>query len=97
MINDDKKASMPVYDGILSDEDIIASKSYIKFMWPEEVAEIHDKIHYNCNAKTDWTYNRAPKSNATDVHINWSAVVDQLVSLVKNGAYLKTGVFGNFL
>ena len=53
MINDDYKVSMPVYDGILSDEEIIASLSYIKSTWPDEVIEIHDKINDNYKSKTD--------------------------------------------
>ena len=53
MINDDYKVSMPVYDGILSDEEIIASLSYIKSAWPDEVIEIHDKINDSYRLKTD--------------------------------------------
>ena len=53
MINDDYKVSMPVYDGVLSDEEIIASLSYIKSTWPDEVIEIHDKINDNYKSKTD--------------------------------------------
>jgi len=53
MINDDYKVSMPVYDGVLSDEEIIASLSYIKSTWPDEVIEIHDKINDNYRLKTD--------------------------------------------
>ena len=53
MINDNYKVSMPVYDGILSDEEIIASLSYTKSTWPEEVAEIHNKINDNYKSKTD--------------------------------------------
>jgi len=45
MINNDYKVSMPVYDGILSDEEIIASLSYIKSTWPKDVVEIHDRIN----------------------------------------------------
>ena len=53
MINDDYKVSMPVYDGVLSDEEIIASLSYIKSTWPDEVIEIHDKINDNYKSMTD--------------------------------------------
>jgi mono/diheme cytochrome c family protein len=53
MINDDYKVSMPVYDGILSDEEIIASLSYIKSTWPDEVIEIHDNINDNYKSKTN--------------------------------------------
>ena len=53
MINDDYKVSMPVYDGILSDEEIIASLSYIKSTWPDEVIEIHNKINDNYKSKTN--------------------------------------------
>ena len=53
MSNDDCKISMPVYDGILSDEEIIGSLSYIKSAWPDEVIEIHDKINDSYRLKTD--------------------------------------------
>ena len=53
MINDDYKVSMPVYDGVLSDEEIIASLSYIKSTWPDEVIEIHNKINDNYKSETD--------------------------------------------
>ena len=53
MINYDYKVSMPVYDGILSDEEIIASLSYIKSTWPEEVTEIHNKVNDDYKTKTD--------------------------------------------
>ena len=52
-INDDYKVSMPIYDGILSDEGIVTSLSYIKSTWPNEVAEIHDKINDKYKSKTD--------------------------------------------
>jgi len=53
MINDDYKVSMPVYDGILPDEEIIASLSYIKSTWRDEVIEICDKTNDNYKLKTD--------------------------------------------
>ena len=53
MINNDNKVSMPVYDGILSDEEIIASLSYIKFTWPEEVTEIHNTVNDNYKSKVN--------------------------------------------
>ena len=53
IINGDFKVSMPVYDGILSDEEIIASMSEIKSTWPGKVIEIHDKINDNYKLKTD--------------------------------------------
>ena len=52
MINDDYKVSMPVYDGISFDKEIIASLSHIKSTWPEEVAKIHYKINDNYKSKT---------------------------------------------
>ena len=53
IINDDYEVSMPVYDGILSDEEIIASLSYIKSTWPEEVVEIHNKLNDNYKSKVN--------------------------------------------
>jgi len=37
--------NMPVFDGVLSDDAIIASLSYIKSTWPKEVRDIHDNIN----------------------------------------------------
>ena len=44
-INDPSyQSNMPAYDGILSDEEIIAVLSYIKSTWPEEIKIIHDEM-----------------------------------------------------
>ncbi|MBT5345055.1 MAG: thioredoxin fold domain-containing protein [Acidiferrobacteraceae bacterium] len=40
---EDYKTHMPAYEGVLSDNEIIAVLSYIKSTWPEEVIEIHNK------------------------------------------------------
>jgi mono/diheme cytochrome c family protein len=45
MIGRDYKVSMPVYEGVLSDAEIIAALSYIKSTWPADVRQIHDKIN----------------------------------------------------
>jgi len=37
--------NMPAYDGILSDDGIIAVLSYIKSMWPKSIREKHDQIN----------------------------------------------------
>ena len=37
--------NMPAYDGILSDDEIIAVLSYIKSMWPKSIREKHDQIN----------------------------------------------------
>lgn len=41
----DYESDMPAYEGILSDEDIIASLSYIKSRWPENIKKKHDVIN----------------------------------------------------
>ncbi len=38
------KTRMPQFDGILSDEEIIAVLSYIKSTWPEEIQKRHDEL-----------------------------------------------------
>jgi mono/diheme cytochrome c family protein len=38
-------SAMPAYDGVLSDEEIIAVLSWIKAQWPAEVRERHDEIN----------------------------------------------------
>ena len=45
MIGSDYKVSMPIYDDVLKDEEIIAALSYIKSTWPGDVRQIHDKIN----------------------------------------------------
>ncbi len=42
---DDYVSAMPVYDGILSDEEIVAVLSYIKSTWPDEIREGHDELN----------------------------------------------------
>jgi mono/diheme cytochrome c family protein len=37
--------NMAVFDGVLSDEAIIASLSYIKSTWPKDIRDIHDNIN----------------------------------------------------
>lgn len=38
-------SAMPVYDGILTDEEILAALSYINSEWPEEIRARHDAIN----------------------------------------------------
>ena len=45
MIGSDYKVSMPIYDDVLKDKEIIAVLSYIKSTWPVDVRQIHDKIN----------------------------------------------------
>jgi mono/diheme cytochrome c family protein len=45
MIGRKYKVSMPVYEGLLKDSEIIAALSYIKSTWPADVVEIHDKLN----------------------------------------------------
>lgn len=41
----DYNTAMPVYDGVLSDEEIIAVLSWIKAQWPSELQARHDEIN----------------------------------------------------
>ena len=41
----DYKTKMPIYEDILSDEEIIAALSYIKSTWPENIRQRHDKMN----------------------------------------------------
>ncbi len=36
------KTNMPAYDGVLSDSEIIATLSYIRSTWPDEVRQAYD-------------------------------------------------------
>jgi hypothetical protein len=47
---------MPVYDGVLRDDDIIAALSYIKSTWPDDIRQIHDRIN------ADYKLNKALES-----------------------------------
>jgi len=39
------RSAMPVYEGLLTDAEIIAALSYIKSEWPEEIQARHDAIN----------------------------------------------------
>ena len=41
----DYRTAMPVYDGVLSDDEIVAVLSWIKAQWPPEVRQRHDEIN----------------------------------------------------
>ncbi len=41
----DYKSSMPIYEGVLSDEEIVAVLSWIKSRWPTSVREKHDQLN----------------------------------------------------
>ncbi|WMS43482.1 cytochrome c [Acuticoccus sp. MNP-M23] len=38
-------SNMPAYEGMLTDEDIIAVLSYIKSRWPQEIRQRHDTLN----------------------------------------------------
>ena len=39
------ESDMPAYDGILTEDEIIAVLSYIKSTWPDEIRRRHDRIN----------------------------------------------------
>jgi mono/diheme cytochrome c family protein len=41
----DYNSAMPIYEGVLSDEEIVAVLSWIKAQWPAEVRERHDRMN----------------------------------------------------
>jgi mono/diheme cytochrome c family protein len=41
----DYKTAMPIYEGVLSDGEIIAVLSFIKSTWPEEIRAGHDEMN----------------------------------------------------
>ena len=41
----DYLSAMPVYEGVLSDEEIVAVLSWIKSRWPASVREKHDELN----------------------------------------------------
>ncbi len=40
------QSNMPIFDGILTDDEIIAALSYIKSYWPIETQKRHDELNY---------------------------------------------------
>lgn len=40
----DYESNMPVYEGVLTDDEIIAVLSYIKSTWPQEIRDRHDEM-----------------------------------------------------
>ena len=45
LINDpDYASNMPIYDGVLSDDEILAVVSYIKSTWPDDIRARHDEM-----------------------------------------------------
>ena len=42
--------NMPIYEGILSDYDIVAVLSFIKSTWPEQIQIQHDRINSRARA-----------------------------------------------
>ncbi|WP_157267437.1 c-type cytochrome [Azohydromonas aeria] len=49
----DHKSAMPAFEGVLSDEEIVAVLSWIKSKWPPSVREKHDRLNaqYAAQAK----------------------------------------------
>ncbi|WP_254869574.1 c-type cytochrome [Thalassospira lucentensis] len=45
MAGSDYKSTMPGFDDVLSDEEILASLSYVKSRWPKEIRKRHDEIN----------------------------------------------------
>ncbi|WHZ12231.1 MAG: Cytochrome c family protein [Burkholderiaceae bacterium] len=41
----DYRTAMPIYDGVLSDDEIVAVLSWIKTQWPPEIRRRHDEIN----------------------------------------------------
>ncbi len=41
----DYRTAMPVYDGVLTDDEIVAALSWIKAQWPEDIQRQHDEVN----------------------------------------------------
>ncbi len=44
-IGGDYKTDMPAFEGMLGDDEIIASLSYIKSTWPQDIQKRHDQLN----------------------------------------------------
>ncbi len=42
-------SAMPVYDGVLSNDEIIAVLSFIKSTWPDDLRQYHDELNARSN------------------------------------------------
>lgn len=61
LINDPGyRTAMPIYDGVLSDDEIVAVLSWIKAQWPPEVQQRHDEV----NARYYKSLSRSPFGQA---------------------------------
>jgi len=47
----DYVSAMPVYEGVLSDDDIVAVLSWIKSQWPAEIRAKHDQINQQARTR----------------------------------------------
>lgn len=45
LAGEDYNTRMPAYDGLLTDEEIVAALSFIKSQWPEDVQRRHDQFN----------------------------------------------------
>ena len=45
--------AMPIYDGVLSDNEIVAVLSYIKSQWPAETRKRHDRLNQQLRAQSN--------------------------------------------
>ncbi|WP_171239229.1 cytochrome c [Ruegeria sp. HKCCA5491] len=45
LIENAPATGMPVYEGVLSDDEIIAVLSFIKSTWPDDIREYHDELN----------------------------------------------------
>ena len=45
--------AMPIYDGVLSDKEIVAVLSYIKSQWPAEIQNRHDRLNQRPRAQNN--------------------------------------------
>ena len=48
----DYATAMPVYDGVLGDEDIVAVLSWIKSQWPAGIRARHDQVNRQARSRT---------------------------------------------
>ncbi len=43
--NSNYKTNMPIYDGVLTDQEIVAVLSFIKSRWPKDIQRGHDELN----------------------------------------------------
>lgn len=51
LLDQDYRTNMPAYEGVLTDQEIVAVLSFIKSRWPQRIQDRHDQMNENTREK----------------------------------------------